>query len=134
MSTVKVKISRFTERMQDAGVETNLASTSSTSGVGPDGRRPTLSVARPAGKSDQNADTTPAEFDVVVIGAGPGGYIAAIRAAQLGMTVACIEEWRNPAGKPKLGGTCLNVGCIPSKALLASSEHYEHTLHHLETT
>jgi dihydrolipoamide dehydrogenase len=46
--------------------------------------------------------------------------------------VACIEEWRNPAGKPKLGGTCLNVGCIPSKALLASSEHYEHTLHHLE--
>jgi dihydrolipoamide dehydrogenase len=71
------------------------------------------------------------EFDVVVIGAGPGGYIAAIRAAQLGMTVACIEEWRNQAGKPKLGGTCLNVGCIPSKALLASSEHYEHTLHHL---
>jgi dihydrolipoamide dehydrogenase len=71
------------------------------------------------------------ECDVVVIGAGPGGYIAAIRAAQLGMTVACIEEWRNQAGKPKLGGTCLNVGCIPSKALLASSEHYEHTLHHL---
>jgi dihydrolipoamide dehydrogenase len=132
MSTVKVKVSRLTERMQDADVETNLASTSSTSGGGPDGRRPTLSVARPAGKSDQNADTTPAEFDVVVIGAGPGGYIAAIRAAQLGMTVACIEEWRNRAGKPKLGGTCLNVGCIPSKALLASSEHYEHTLHHLE--
>lgn len=67
------------------------------------------------------------EFDVVVIGAGPGGYIAAIRAAQLGYKVACIEKWKNPAGKPVLGGTCLNVGCIPSKALLASSEAYEHT-------
>ncbi|MCL7033000.1 hypothetical protein MKW94_004901 [Papaver nudicaule] len=55
------------------------------------------------------------EFDVVVIGAGPGGYIAAIRAAQLGKTVACIEKWKNPAGALKLGGTCLNVGCIPSK-------------------
>jgi dihydrolipoamide dehydrogenase len=74
--------------------------------------------------SKKNADGLSTEFDVVVIGAGPGGYIAAIRAAQLGMTVACIEEWRNPAGKPKLGGTCLNVGCIPSKALLASSEHF----------
>src|SRR5471032_109478 len=71
------------------------------------------------------------EFDVVVIGAGPGGYIAAIRAAQLGKTVACIEKWKNPAGKLKLGGTCLNVGCIPSKALLASSEEYENALHHL---
>lgn len=71
----------------------------------------------------------PADFDVIVIGSGPGGYIAAIRAAQLGKTVACIEEWKNDAGKPKLGGTCLNVGCIPSKALLASSEHYEQALH-----
>jgi dihydrolipoamide dehydrogenase len=71
------------------------------------------------------------EFDVVVIGAGPGGYIAAIRAAQLGKTVACIEKWKNPAGTLKLGGTCLNVGCIPSKALLASSEAYETTAHHL---
>ncbi|MGI4812238.1 MAG: dihydrolipoyl dehydrogenase [Janthinobacterium lividum] len=65
------------------------------------------------------------EFDVVVIGGGPGGYIAAIRAAQLGKTVACIEKWKNPAGELKLGGTCLNVGCIPSKALLASSEKFE---------
>ena len=64
------------------------------------------------------------DFDVVVIGAGPGGYIAAIRAAQLGFSVACIEKWRNPAGEFALGGTCLNVGCIPSKALLASSEAY----------
>src|SRR5690606_3034155 len=64
-------------------------------------------------------------YDVVVIGAGPGGYIAAIRAAQLGMNVACIEGWRNDEGEPALGGTCLNVGCIPSKALLASSEAYE---------
>ena len=71
------------------------------------------------------------EFDGVVIGAGPGGYIAAIRAAQLGKTVACIEKWKNPAGALKLGGTCLNVGCIPSKALLASSEEFENTSHHL---
>ncbi|PTB21969.1 dihydrolipoyl dehydrogenase [Trinickia symbiotica] len=72
------------------------------------------------------------QFDVVVIGAGPGGYIAAIRAAQLGKTVACIEKWKNPAGALKLGGTCLNVGCIPSKALLASSEEFENASHHLE--
>ncbi|CAN7387674.1 dihydrolipoyl dehydrogenase [Trinickia sp. LjRoot230] len=71
------------------------------------------------------------EFDVVVIGAGPGGYIAAIRAAQLGKSVACIEKWTNPAGVLKLGGTCLNVGCIPSKALLASSEEFENASHHL---
>ena len=71
------------------------------------------------------------EFDVVVIGAGPGGYIAAIRAAQLGKTVACIEKWKNPAGALKLGGTCLNVGCIPSKALLASSEEFENAAKHL---
>ncbi len=67
-------------------------------------------------------------FDVVVIGAGPAGYIAAIRAAQLGLATACVESWRNPAGEPALGGTCLNVGCIPSKALLESSEQYEHAL------
>ncbi len=67
-------------------------------------------------------------FDVVVIGAGPAGYICAIRAAQLGLATACIESWRSPAGEPKLGGTCLNVGCIPSKALLESSEQYEHAL------
>ena len=66
------------------------------------------------------------EFDVVVIGAGPGGYIAAIRAAQLGMKVACIDEWKNAEGGPAPGGTCTNVGCIPSKALLQSSENYEH--------
>jgi dihydrolipoamide dehydrogenase len=70
-------------------------------------------------------------YDVVVIGAGPAGYIAAIRAAQLGMKVACAEKWTNPKGEPALGGTCLNVGCIPSKALLASSEKYEEALHHL---
>ena len=66
-------------------------------------------------------------FDVVVIGSGPAGYICAIRAAQLGMKTACVEEWQNAAGKHVLGGTCLNVGCIPSKALLQSSEEYEHT-------
>jgi dihydrolipoamide dehydrogenase len=70
------------------------------------------------------------QFDVVVIGGGPGGYIAAIRAAQLGMNVACIDEWKNDKGGPALGGTCTNVGCIPSKALLQSSEHYEHLNHH----
>ncbi len=69
-------------------------------------------------------------FDVVVIGAGPGGYIAAIRAAQLGLKVACIDEWKNAAGGPAPGGTCTNVGCIPSKALLQSSEHFEHANHH----
>ena len=68
-------------------------------------------------------------FDVVVIGGGPGGYIAAIRAAQLGMSVACIDEWKNEKGGPAPGGTCTNVGCIPSKALLQSSEHYEHASH-----
>ena len=68
-------------------------------------------------------------FDVVVIGAGPGGYIAAIRAAQLGFNVACIEGWKNPKGELALGGTCLNVGCIPSKALLQSSENLEQLEH-----
>lgn len=68
-------------------------------------------------------------FDVVVIGGGPGGYIAAIRAAQLGFSTACIDEWKNAKGGAAPGGTCTNVGCIPSKALLQSSEHYEHAGH-----
>jgi dihydrolipoamide dehydrogenase len=68
-------------------------------------------------------------FDVVVIGAGPAGYIAAIRAAQLGLATACIENWKTPEGQYALGGTCLNVGCIPSKALLESSENYERVQH-----
>jgi len=63
-------------------------------------------------------------YDVVVIGGGPGGYVAAIRAAQLGLATACVESWLNEAGEPALGGTCLNVGCIPSKALLDSSHHF----------
>lgn len=70
------------------------------------------------------------QFDVVVIGGGPGGYIAAIRAAQLGFNAACIDEWKNQAGGPAPGGTCTNVGCIPSKALLQSSENYEHASKH----
>ena len=65
------------------------------------------------------------DFDVIVIGSGPGGYVCAIRAAQLGLNTACIEY------EQSLGGTCLNVGCIPSKALLQSSEYYAHTLHDL---
>ncbi len=69
-------------------------------------------------------------FDVIVIGGGPGGYIAAIRAAQLGFNVACIDEWTNAKGGPAPGGTCTNVGCIPSKALLQSSEHFEQAGHH----
>jgi dihydrolipoamide dehydrogenase len=68
-------------------------------------------------------------FDVVVIGGGPGGYIAAIRASQLGLKTACIDDWKTPEGKPALGGTCTNVGCIPSKALLQSSENYEQAGH-----
>src|SRR5687768_3468371 len=71
-------------------------------------------------------------FDVVIIGAGPGGYIAAVRAAQLGFKVACIEGWKNAKGELALGGTCLNVGCIPSKALLASSEEFDKASHHLD--
>ena len=70
------------------------------------------------------------QFDVIVIGGGPGGYIAAIRASQLGFNVACIDEWKNAKGGPALGGTCTNVGCIPSKALLQSSEHYDQAGHH----
>lgn len=65
----------------------------------------------------------PESFDLIVIGAGPGGYVCAIRAAQLGMKVACVEK------RATLGGTCLNVGCIPSKALLQSSENFEETAH-----
>ena len=70
------------------------------------------------------------QFDVIVIGGGPGGYIAAIRAAQLGFQVACVDEWKNATGGPALGGTCTNVGCIPSKALLQSSEHFDQANHH----
>ena len=65
------------------------------------------------------------QYDLVVIGGGPGGYVAAIRAAQLGLKVACVEK------RKALGGTCLNIGCIPSKALLDSSEHYLHATHKL---
>ena len=70
-----------------------------------------------------------ARYDVAIIGGGPGGYVAAIRAAQLGLQTACIDDWTGKDGKPSLGGTCLNVGCIPSKALLDSSEQYEHLSH-----
>ncbi|MGA8053025.1 MAG: dihydrolipoyl dehydrogenase [Burkholderiales bacterium] len=70
-------------------------------------------------------------FDVVVIGSGPAGYICAVRAAQLGLKVACVEEWKNAGGESALGGTCLNVGCIPSKALLASSEEFEKVTRHI---
>jgi len=68
-------------------------------------------------------------FDVVVIGGGPAGYVAAIRCAQLGLHTACVDAWLDRHGKPALGGTCLNVGCIPSKALLESSEKYAELVH-----
>ncbi|SCX24968.1 dihydrolipoamide dehydrogenase [Nitrosomonas eutropha] len=68
-------------------------------------------------------------FDVAVIGAGPGGYVAAIRCAQLGLNTVCIDDWKNEQGRPSLGGTCLNVGCIPSKALLESSENFARAGH-----
>ena len=71
-----------------------------------------------------------AAFDVAVVGAGPGGYVAAIRCAQLGLRTVCIDKWTDARGRPALGGTCLNVGCIPSKALLDSSHHF-HNLSHL---
>jgi dihydrolipoamide dehydrogenase len=72
------------------------------------------------------------QFDVLVIGGGPGGYVAAIRAAQLGFKVACCESnpYADPKGEPRLGGTCLNVGCIPSKALLHTSHLFEEAHHH----
>jgi dihydrolipoamide dehydrogenase len=69
------------------------------------------------------------KYDVVVIGAGPGGYVTAIRCAQLGLTTAVVESWINDEEQPALGGTCLNVGCIPSKALLDSSHHFHHIKH-----
>ena len=69
------------------------------------------------------------QFDVVVIGSGPAGYVAAIRCAQLGFRTACVEQWRSPDDKPVYGGTCLNVGCIPSKALLDTS-HKFHEMQH----
>src|SRR5213082_3133917 len=75
-------------------------------------------VSRRRSREVPEVNTVATQFDLVVIGAGPGGYVAAIRAAQLGMKVACVEKERT------LGGTCLNVGCIPSKALLDSSELY----------
>src|SRR5579864_2032458 len=68
-------------------------------------------------------------FDVVVIGAGPAGYVAAIRAAQNGLKTACVDNWKNPDGKHAFGGTCLNAGYIPSKALLESSEMYHKATH-----
>src|SRR5438046_5105540 len=68
-------------------------------------------------------------YDVVVVGAGPGGYTAAIRAAQRGFKTARIDDWSRAGSKPAPGGTCTNVGCIPSKALLQSSENFEHAQH-----
>ena len=70
-----------------------------------------------------------ADFDVIVIGGGPGGYVAAIRCAQLGLKTACIEDRINEKGEPALGGVCLNVGCIPSKALLDTSHHFHRAQH-----
>lgn len=70
-----------------------------------------------------------ADFDVIVIGAGPGGYVAAIRATQLGLKTACVEKWIDASNKPVYGGTCLNVGCIPSKALLDSSHKFAEASH-----
>jgi dihydrolipoamide dehydrogenase len=82
-------------------------------------------------RHDNNkANSMTKQFDVIVIGGGPGGYIAAIRAAQLGFNTACIDDWKNDKGGPAPGGTCTNVGCIPSKALLQSSEHFEHAGKH----
>ncbi len=72
-----------------------------------------------------------AKADVIVIGAGPAGYVAAIRCAQLGLNTVCVDDWVDPQGQPVPGGTCLNVGCIPSKSLLESSERYVQALHEL---
>lgn len=69
------------------------------------------------------------QYDVIVVGGGPGGYVAAIRAAQLGLSTLCVDNFIGKDGKPALGGTCLNVGCIPSKALLDSSKNFAHMQH-----
>src|SRR5579862_8914994 len=74
--------------------------------------------------TDPKAPAGSDSFDVIVIGAGPAGYPAALRAAQNKLSVACIDEWKNHDGSAAFGGTCLNAGCIPSKALLESSELY----------
>src|SRR3954454_13087067 len=84
------------------------------------------SMARPRAAHGGEEEKMPEKtYDVVVIGGGPGGYVAAIRAAQLGLKTACVEK------RASLGGTCLNVGCIPSKALLTSSEKFEEARHSL---
>ena len=80
--------------------------------------------------SHKDSSDDAAAFDVAVVGAGPGGYVAAIRCAQLGLRTVCIDKWTDARGRPAPGGTCLNVGCIPSKALLDSSHHF-HNLAHL---
>src|SRR5690348_14276057 len=80
-------------------------------------------MATPASGSPAADSGPPIPADVVIIGGGPGGYVAAIRAAQLGLNTVCVEMDKT------LGGTCVNVGCIPSKALLSSSEHYEFAQH-----
>ena len=69
-------------------------------------------------------------FDVIVIGSGPAGYVCAIKCAQLGMNTAVVETWSDAKGKPVFGGTCLNVGCIPSKALLDSSHKFAEASDH----
>ena len=78
------------------------------------------------------SDSNNNKFDVLVIGAGPAGYVAAIRAAQLGFKTACIDDWTDAKGKAAPGGTCLNVGCIPSKAMLDSSEKFAQASHEFE--
>ena len=72
-------------------------------------------------------------YDVIVIGGGPAGYVAAIRSSQLGLSTACVEEFVDDSGNAVFGGTCLNVGCIPSKALLDSSHRFYEASGHLDT-
>ena len=80
-----------------------------------------------AGRNASPGDA--AALDVVVVGSGPGGYVAAIRCAQLGLRTACVDKWLDERGRAAPGGTCLNVGCIPSKALLDSSHHFHNVSH-----
>ncbi|MGH8126610.1 MAG: FAD-dependent oxidoreductase, partial [Rhodanobacteraceae bacterium] len=75
----------------------------------------------------------PTKYDVIIIGAGPAGYVCAIRAAQLGLKTACVDAFKGKDGRQALGGTCLNVGCIPSKALLDSSKQFWGLTHNLPT-
>src|SRR5688572_29329945 len=108
--------------MRWRGTSRRPFSSRATTSPTPTSPRPSPPERREATRGNAMAEQS---YDLVVIGGGPGGYVAAIKAGQLGMRVACVEK------RGRLGGTCLNIGCIPSKALLHSSHLYDDALHHM---